>query len=58
MVSPTAEIGKFMVDLALSSGEPLPGADIEGDGRLVNNKAIRRLVREDALGKQGQSVFE
>jgi hypothetical protein len=58
MLTPTAEIGKFMVDLALSDGEPFSGANVEGDGRILNNKAIRRLVREGVLDKQGKSAFD
>lgn len=58
MLSPTAEAGKFMVDLALSDGEPMPGADIEGEGRILNNKAIRRLVKEGVLEKEGRSAFD
>lgn len=58
MLSQTAETGKFMVDLALSDGEPMPGADIEGDGRILNNKAIRRLAKEGVLEKEGKSAFD
>jgi hypothetical protein len=58
MLTPTAEIGKFMVDLALSEGEPFAGANVEGDGRIINNKAIRRLVREGILDRHGKSAFD
>ncbi|KAF2434834.1 hypothetical protein EJ08DRAFT_724149 [Tothia fuscella] len=44
-LSPTAELGKFLVDLAMSDGLPLEGSDIE-DGRIIPNKAVRRLARE------------
>lgn len=47
-----------MVDLALSDGEPMPGVDIEGEGRILNNKAIRRLVKEGVLEKEGRSAFD
>jgi hypothetical protein len=44
-LSPTAELGKCLVDLALSNGEPLKGDDIEA-GRILPNKAVRRLAKE------------
>jgi len=58
MLTPTPEIGKFMVDLALSDGEAFTGADVEGEGRTLPNKAIRRIVREGVLDKQGKSAFD
>jgi len=50
MHSPTEELGKFLVDLALSSGEPLEGDDIE-KGRIVPNTVARRLFREGTLDR-------
>ncbi|MCJ1246231.1 hypothetical protein MMC30_003437 [Trapelia coarctata] len=43
-VSPTADLGKFMIELATGDGEKLEGEGIEGDGRTVTNKGFRRLV--------------
>lgn len=43
MMTPTRPMGKVMMELAMSKGEPLEGSDIEMEGRLVTNKAIRRL---------------
>jgi len=51
MTTPTPEIGKFMVDLALSKGEAFEGLDVEGEGRTLPNKAIRRIVKEGVLAK-------
>jgi hypothetical protein len=45
-LSPTRELGKFLIDLALSDGSTLSGNDVE-DGRIVNNKAIRRMAKEE-----------
>jgi len=46
--SPTDELGQFLVDIALSKGEPLEGDDIE-KGRIVPNAAARRLFKEGVL---------
>src|ERR1700761_4888331 len=50
--SPTQELGKFMVDLALSDGSPLKGDDVEGGGRILPNKAVRRLAKEGVFDKE------
>jgi hypothetical protein len=49
-VSPTRELGKFLVDLALSDGSTLSGKDIE-DGRIISNKAIRMMAKEKFFGE-------
>lgn len=46
MHSPTQWLGKFLTDLAIGDGEPLKGQDLEGDGRIVGNKAARRIAKE------------
>jgi hypothetical protein len=49
-VSPTRELGKFLVDLALSDGSVLKGEDIE-DGRIIPNKVVRRMASEKFFGE-------
>ena len=51
MISPTPELGKALVDLAMGDGERLEGKGIEdvgqdpaGEGRLVRNIALRRMA--------------
>ncbi|KAJ7097288.1 hypothetical protein B0H15DRAFT_773493 [Mycena belliarum] len=44
MITPTRPMGKIFTELALSKGEPLEGQDIQMDGRLVSNVAIRRMA--------------
>ncbi len=44
--SPTPWLGKFLVDLAMRDGEPLKGGDLEDGGRIVGNKAAKRLSKE------------
>ncbi|EMD91186.1 hypothetical protein COCC4DRAFT_31699 [Bipolaris maydis ATCC 48331] len=43
MVTPTREMGKVMTELAMSRGEPLEGPDVEMEGRLLSNIALRRM---------------
>ena len=44
MISPTRDLGRFMTDLATGDGEQLEGNGISGEGRTINNKAIRALA--------------
>lgn len=44
LMTPTRELGKILTDLAMSTGEPLDGKDILGEGRIVPNAAIRRIT--------------
>ena len=44
MISPTKELGDFMVDLAAGDGKPLEGPNIEAEGRTISNKAFRRIA--------------
>ncbi|KAL6709630.1 hypothetical protein ACN47E_001058 [Coniothyrium glycines] len=44
LMTPTRPMGRIMTELAMSKGEPLEGADIGMEGRLVPNAAIRRMA--------------
>jgi hypothetical protein len=44
-LSPTKELGKFRVDLAMSDGAALEGDDVV-NGRIIPNKAVRRMAKE------------
>ena len=44
-VSPTEELGRFLTALAVGDGKELKGDGVE-QGRIINNKAARRLMRE------------
>ncbi|KAF2876137.1 hypothetical protein BDV95DRAFT_483417 [Massariosphaeria phaeospora] len=41
--TPTRQMGRAMAELAMSRGEPLQGSDIQMEGTLVSNVALRRL---------------
>ena len=43
-VSPTADLGRFMVELAVGDGERLDREGVEGEGRTVTNKGFHRLA--------------
>lgn len=43
MHSPTGELGRVLVELALGDGEPIHVKGTEGDGRILPNVALRRL---------------
>ena len=44
MHSPTADLGKALVTLALGDGAPLSGPGVDGDGRTLSNAALRRIA--------------
>ncbi|KAI9694278.1 MAG: hypothetical protein M1820_009081 [Bogoriella megaspora] len=44
LMSPTKELGEFMVDLAAGDGSPLEGEGTEEGGRTIGNKAFRRKM--------------
>lgn len=44
LISPTDKLGEALVDLAMGDGKPLEGKGISGEGRTINNVALRRLV--------------
>lgn len=46
-VSPTALLGDFFIKLAVGDGAPLKGDDVEAGGRIVPNKAFRRIMKEE-----------
>ncbi|KAF6232479.1 hypothetical protein HO173_009359 [Letharia columbiana] len=43
-ISPTRELGKVLVDLAMNDGKPLSGAGVLADGRTISNLGMRRLA--------------
>lgn len=43
MLTPTRQMGKVFTELAMSRGEPVEGRDVQMEGRLLPNVAIRRL---------------
>lgn len=45
-LSPTAWLGKVLVEMAIGDGEKIAGSDVEGDGRIVPNKAARRVWKD------------
>jgi hypothetical protein len=44
MVSPTRELGKVLMELAMGNGGALEGKGVEGEGRTVTNVGFRRLA--------------
>ncbi|KAH0537358.1 hypothetical protein FGG08_005837 [Glutinoglossum americanum] len=42
--APTPELGRVLCELAMGNGEPVEGDDIEGEGRIVGNPAMRRMA--------------
>lgn len=42
--SPTRELAKVLIDLAMSDGKELGGEGVDEGGRMVSNKAMRRLA--------------
>lgn len=44
LMTPTKPMGKIMTELAMSKGEPLKGAEIGMEGRLIPNAYIRRMA--------------
>lgn len=45
--SPTELLGDFMIKLAVGNGAPLQGDDLLGGGRIIPNKAFRRIMKEE-----------
>lgn len=43
MHSPTGELGKVLVELAIGDGQPVNVKGAEGDGRILPNSVLRRL---------------
>ncbi|KAK0108081.1 hypothetical protein ONS95_002902 [Cadophora gregata] len=44
LMSPTRELGKLLVQLAMGNGEAMDGTGVSGEGRTLNNAAMRRLA--------------
>lgn len=44
MHSPTPELGRALVQLAIGDGKPLSGKGVDGEGRTLSNLALRRIV--------------
>ncbi|KAH7420163.1 hypothetical protein BKA64DRAFT_34464 [Cadophora sp. MPI-SDFR-AT-0126] len=44
LMSPTRELGKVLVELAMGGGEALEGKGVSGEGRTLGNAAVRRLA--------------
>jgi hypothetical protein len=44
MHSPTTDLGKALVKLALGDGAPLSGPGVDGEGRTLSNVALRRIA--------------
>lgn len=44
LISPTRELGKILVELAMSDGKPLSGAGVVAGGRTISNLGMRRLA--------------
>ena len=44
LLSPTRELGRVLVELAMSDGKRLSGAGIDADGRTISNLGMRRLA--------------
>jgi len=42
--SPTPQLAKVLVDLAMGDGQELKGEGISGNGRTLSNKAMKRLA--------------
>jgi hypothetical protein len=43
-MSPTRELGKALVDLAMSDGTPLEGEGVSGEGRTISNIRFQKLA--------------
>lgn len=44
LVSPTRELGKVLMELAMGKGEPMEGKGVSGEGRTLDNVVMRRLA--------------
>jgi hypothetical protein len=44
MMSPTKDLGRVLVNLAMGEGGPVDGPGVDGDGRTVSNVAMRRIA--------------
>jgi hypothetical protein len=47
-VSPTEELGRFLVKLAMSDGAALPAEPgVSGEGRLIENSVMRKILKQE-----------
>lgn len=44
LLSPTRELGRVLVELAMGDGKPLSGEGVAADGRTISNLGMRRLA--------------
>lgn len=44
VLSPTRDLGRVLVVLAMSDGEKLDGVGISGEGRTISNAGMKRLA--------------
>jgi hypothetical protein len=44
MLSPTRDLGRVLTELAMGDGQPLSGEGVSGEGRTINNAAMRNLA--------------
>jgi hypothetical protein len=44
LISPTRELGRVLVELAVRDGQPLSGAGVDAGGRTISNLGMRRLA--------------
>lgn len=47
MMSPTRQLGRVLVGLAMGDGAEVAGPNVEGEGRTVRNVAMRRIAGLD-----------
>lgn len=43
-LSPTRDLGRVLVKLAMGDGESLAGEGVSGEGRTISNVGMRRLA--------------
>ncbi len=44
MISPTRDLARVLTDLACGDGGAVEGSGVSGEGRTLNNAAMRRLA--------------
>jgi len=43
-VSPTRDLGRVLVELAMGDGDPLVGGGVSGEGRTISNGGMKKLA--------------
>lgn len=47
-VAPTEELGRFLVELAMSDGAALPAEPgVSGEGRIIENAGMRKILKQE-----------